>query len=68
MSPPACAKRHECAQARGHDVGDEGQAACAGSSCPRFAALMDELLNRLNRSEDNSLIVPSEYLEVVITR
>jgi hypothetical protein len=29
---------------------------------------MTELLNRLNRAGERSLVVPSEYLEVVITR
>ena len=29
---------------------------------------LTELLNRLNRAGDQSLVVPSEYLEVVITR
>jgi hypothetical protein len=68
MSPPACAKRHECARAHGHDAELDGKTACTGTACPRFAALRDELMNRLNRGGDSLLIVPSEYLEAVITR
>jgi hypothetical protein len=29
---------------------------------------LGELLNRLNRAGPDSLVVPSEYLEIVITR
>lgn len=29
---------------------------------------LTELINRLNRAGDKSVVVPSEYLEVVITR
>ena len=29
---------------------------------------LTELINRMNRAGDRSLVVPSEYLEVVITR
>ncbi len=29
---------------------------------------LSELINRMNRAGDKSLVVPSEYLEVVITR
>ena len=29
---------------------------------------LTELLNRMNRADNGSLIVPSEYLEIVITR
>jgi hypothetical protein len=44
MSPAACARRHECARARDHDAKHQGQATCAGTACPRFVALLDELL------------------------
>jgi hypothetical protein len=44
MSPPACARRHECARVRGRDAEHEDQTDCACTACPRFAALIEELL------------------------
>jgi hypothetical protein len=43
-------------------------AALAPAAQGALAADLNALLDRFNRSGDDTIVVPSEYLEVVITR
>ena len=58
---------HQADRHRDHQL-DQAESALQGDAQAAFTRDVLDLIEQRNRSQDRTLVLPSEYLEVVITR